>query len=184
MSRRAVFRVVITSVALWTAVLWSVAVPAPSGQQQSRGAREDMSQYLPPGSGKPLVARECSTCHDLGGIVRLRASRQDWEAVVLDMVARGAPLTIEDADAITAYLSEVFGPKAPPLVDVNTATGDELVKLPGVTPALAGRLLEQRQEKGLFSSRDEVRAVLGLDEGAFERFKWYVRAQRTPQSGR
>jgi mono/diheme cytochrome c family protein len=181
MSGRNLLRALITSAAVWTVAFWAVAGGAPSGQRGApRADREDMSQYLPPGAGKALVARECTVCHDLDGVVRLRTSKGEWEAVVLDMVARGAPLMIEDADAIIAYLSEVFGPQAPPLVDVNTASADELAKLPGVTSDLAGRLVQHRQQKGPFSSRDEVRAALGFDEGTFEKVKWYLRAQPNP----
>lgn len=177
MSRRGLYLTVSLSAALWTVVLLVASASGASGQQRASGAREDISEYLPPGNGKALVAKECSACHDFRSVVRLRASKQAWEAVVLDMVARGAPLMIEDADAITGYLSEVFGPKAPPLVDVNTATRDELVKLPGMTPALADRVEAHRKEKP-FSSREEVRAVIGFDAPAFDKVKWYIRAAR------
>ena len=163
---------------LYLVALLVASASGASAQQPASGARENISEYLPPGNGKALVAKECSACHEFRSVVRLRASKQAWEAVVLDMVARGAPLMIEDADAITAYLSDVFGPKAPPLVDVNTATQDELVKLPGMTAALADRLAAHRKEKGPFSSRDEVRAVIGFDAPAFEKVKWYIRAAK------
>jgi hypothetical protein len=168
-------RALITSVALWTVAFWAVAERIPAGQQGGGGAREDMSEYLPPGSAKELVARECTVCHDLDGVVRMRATKAEWEALVLDMVARGAALMVEDADKIIAYLSEVFGPQAPPLVDVNTATPEEFAKLPGVTPAVVGKAIEQRQQKGPFTSRDEVKSALGLDDRAFEKVKWYLR---------
>lgn len=135
-----------------------------------------MSQYLPPGSGKTLVIEQCATCHDLAGVVHLRASKAAWEAIVIDMVARGAPLLVEEVDAITAYLAEALGPTAPPLVDVNSASRDELVKLPGVTPAMADRLIDHREQTKPFSSRDEVQSVLGLDDAAFGKLKWFLRA--------
>jgi len=177
-------RAVILSMGLWTAALWAVSSSLPAAEQRTDGARKDMSEYLPPGSGKVLVAKECSTCHDMAGVVRLRASKEKWEAVVLDMVARGAPLMIEDADAITTYLSEVFGPTAPPLVDVNTAGRDELVKLPGVSPALADRLVAHRDTHGSFPSRQDVRTVLGLDPTAFEKIQWFIRVEPPATAGR
>ena len=176
MNRRCFYLAVLPSVALWTGSMVLAASSGAAGQERNNARESQMVQYLPPGSGKPLVAKECSSCHDFLGIVRLRASKAKWEAVVLDMVARGAPLTIEDADAITAYLSEAFGPKAPPLVDVNTATPEDLVKLPGVTPDLAARVIAHRKEKGPFASREEVQAVLGLEAPAFEKAQWYIRA--------
>jgi DNA uptake protein ComE-like DNA-binding protein len=143
--------------------------------QAQRPPREDFTEYLPPGEGKALVAAQCSSCHELKGTVQLRHSKQEWEAVVLDMVARGAPLTIEEADAIIGYLSTVFDTSAPPVVEVNTAARADLIKLPGVTPALADRLIAHRAAKGPITSRETVRAVLGLDEPSFARMKWYLK---------
>jgi len=178
MTRRGYCLGLLSSLALWTGAIVTAAGSANDGQQPSTARETEMTEYLPPGSGKALVAKECSSCHDFFGVVRLRASKAKWEAVVLDMVARGAPLMLEDADAITAYLSEAFGPKAPPLVDVNTATREELVKLPGVTPELADRVTAHRKEKGPFSSREDVRVVVGFDAPAFDKVKWYIRAGR------
>lgn len=152
-------------------VLWSVAAAA----QTQRASREDFSEYLPPGEGKALVAAQCSACHELKGTVHLRQSKQEWEAVVLDMAARGAPLTVEEADTIIAYLSTVFGPASPPLVDINTAAKADLVKVPGITPALADRLIAHRTAKGPLSSRESVRTALGLDEPSFAKMKWYLK---------
>ncbi len=138
-------------------------------------SREDLSEYLPPGAAKPLVAKHCATCHDLRGLIELRKPRDAWDALVLDMVARGAPLMLDEVDPLIGYLSDAFGPNAPPLVDVNTASKDELIKLPGISPPLAERLIAHRTANGPLASRDQVRTVLGLEEGAFEKIKWYVR---------
>lgn len=176
MTRRSLQRAAGISIVVCT-VIFGVAGRVSFGQQTPASSRKDMSDYLPPGAGKALVATECSTCHDLEGTIRLRASKQAWEAVVIDMVGRGAPLMIEDVDTITAYLADVFGPKSPPLVDVNTAGPDELMKLPGLTAAGADRLIESRAKKP-FASRDEVREAAGLDPTAFEKMQWYVRAEQ------
>ena len=177
-------RVMMTSVALWTAVVSTAAVPKPSALQRVRETREDISQYLPPGNGKALVAKECTACHEPGGMIRLRASKPKWEAVVIDMVARGAPLSIDDADIIIDYLSDVFGPQAPPHVDINTATRDELLKLPGVTPAAADRLVAHRNKKGASLTNDEVREAIGLDAAAFDKVRWYISGQQRPPAVR
>lgn len=143
--------------------------------QSQRRQREDLTEFLPPGAWKAFVAQRCSSCHELNGMIQLRESKQGWQALVYDMVARGAPLTVEEADQTVAYLNEAFGAAAPPLVDVNTAAKDDLVKLPGVTAPLADRLITHRTTNGPLTSRDQVRTVLGLDERAFDRIKWYVR---------
>jgi DNA uptake protein ComE-like DNA-binding protein len=146
------------------------------GAQSRQQSREDFTEYLPPGDGKTLVATQCSSCHELKGTIQLRKTKQEWEALVIDMVARGAPLTIEEADAIVGYLSTVFSPSAPPLVDVNTAAKADLLKLPGMTPELADRLIAHRTAKGSLPSREAVRTVLRIDEAGFAKMKWYLKA--------
>lgn len=162
------------------ACVWAIAGTADVTRAQ-RG--EDLSGYLPPAAGpaRAVVARECSVCHDLGGVLKLRKSAKDWEAVVLDMGARGAAITIDDIDPVVAYLSAVFGPTSPPFTDVSTATRDDLVKLPGVTPAAADALLAARASKGKLSTHDEVRAALGLDAEKFDRIKPYLYVKPDPR---
>jgi hypothetical protein len=155
--------------------VWSMVAGA-AVAQQPRQQRKDLSDFLPPGAGKTLVVTQCGTCHDLQGTIQLRKSREAWEAIVVDMVARGAPLMIEEVDPIIGYLSEAFGPTAPPLVDVNTAGKEDLVKLPGVTPPHADRLIAHRASNGPLTSREQVRTILGIDERTFDKIKWYVRA--------
>jgi DNA uptake protein ComE-like DNA-binding protein len=152
-------------------VTWAVAAAA----QTQQPPREDFTEYLPPGDGKALVVAQCSTCHELKGTVQLRRSKQEWEAIVLDMAARGAPLSVEEADAIIAYLSKVFSPTAPPLVDVNAAEKTELMKLPGITSEQADRLVAHRTAKGPLTSREAVREALGVDEPSFAKMKWYLK---------
>ena len=111
--------------------------------------------------------------------VRLRAAAPRWEALVLDMGARGATIEIDDVDPMVRYLSTVFGPKAPPFVDVNPASKAELTQLPGVAPDAADRLIAARSAAPL-SSAEQVQAAFGLDETAFQKIKYYVYVNSSP----
>lgn len=55
-----------------------------------------------------------------------------------------------------------------PLVNVNTATAEELEALPGIGPALAGRIVEHRETAGIFRDLQDLRQVRGIGEGKLE----------------
>ena len=53
---------------------------------------------------------------------------------------------------------------AEPLVNLNTATLDQLESLPGIGPALGQRILDYRQEHGPFRSVEDLLNVSGIGE--------------------
>jgi hypothetical protein len=157
---------------LLTLLLAALPLASPRAQVPA----ENQADYLPPGAGKELVETRCGVCHDLRPIVALRKSRGAWDSVVSAMVSEGASLSPDEVDVVVTYLGDVLGPQAPPLTDVNAADRDALMKVPGITAALADRLIAHRTTKGPLASRDEVRAIVGLDEAGFDKIKWYLRA--------
>ncbi|SRR5581483_7041470 len=77
------------------------------GSQKPMGTQAAVT--LPEGAGKQLVEVHCALCHDLGRIAAVKRSKSDWEAVVANMVNRGAQASPEDARAIAGYLADKFG---------------------------------------------------------------------------
>jgi competence protein ComEA len=61
------------------------------------------------------------------------------------------------------------------LLDLNSASLDQLDGLPGVGPVLAQRILDWRTEHGRFTSVDELREVNGIGERRFADLKGRVR---------
>jgi competence ComEA-like helix-hairpin-helix protein len=61
----------------------------------------------------------------------------------------------------------------PPL-DLNRATLPDLMRLPGVGPVLARRILETREAAGRFSAVDDLVTVRGLGPVKLERLKPFV----------
>ncbi len=60
------------------------------------------------------------------------------------------------------------------VVNVNTATVEQLQLLPRVGPALAGRIVEFREANGPFESIDELVAVRGIGEKSLEKLRPHV----------
>ena len=59
-------------------------------------------------------------------------------------------------------------------VNLNTATVTQLVDLPGIGPALAGRIVEHRQKNGAFKSVEDVMAVRGIGERNFAKIQGFL----------
>ena len=63
------------------------------------------------------------------------------------------------------------------VVNINTATAEELQLLPGIGEARAKAVIELRKQNGGFKSVDELVQVKGIGETALKRLRPYVRTQ-------
>jgi len=57
------------------------------------------------------------------------------------------------------------------LVNLNTATVEELDALPGIGPTYARRIIEYRETHGSFQSIEEIMQVKGIGQATFEKIK-------------
>ncbi len=60
-------------------------------------------------------------------------------------------------------------------LDVNTASAEELVQLPGVGPSLAQRIVDYRQQNGPFQTVDDLQNVPGIGPSKFDRMAPFIR---------
>ena len=65
----------------------------------------------------------------------------------------------------------LFSGAAAAALNLNTASKDELVALPGIGPAKAQAILDYRNQHGPFKSIDELRKVKGIGEKLFTQIK-------------
>lgn len=57
------------------------------------------------------------------------------------------------------------------LININTATKEDLDTLPGIGPATAQKIIDYRQEHGNFSSIEDIKNVKGIGEAKFSKMQ-------------
>lgn len=65
-------------------------------------------------------------------------------------------------------------------INLNTATKDELVALPGIGPAKAQAILDYRNKNGAFKSIEELKDVKGIGAKRYEKIKGELTVVGTP----
>ena len=83
---------------------------------------------------------------------------------------------------LPALALALFANAAFALVNLNTATKDELVALQGIGPAKAQAILDYRAQRGGFKTVEELKDVKGIGAKRFEKLK--AEFVVTPAGGR
>jgi competence ComEA-like helix-hairpin-helix protein len=108
-------------------------------------------------SGEDLFVDKCSTCHGTERALVAPRTKKGWKGVLADMANLGATLDAGEQEAILGFLTDRHG-----LVNVNTATGEELVGL-GLSKKDADTISTYRAEHGAYADFEALRRVPGLD---------------------
>ena len=66
----------------------------------------------------------------------------------------------------------------PSSVDINAATKQQLILLPGIGESFAERIILYREEHGPFRSVDDLRSIRGIGPGIIAKIRPYVRVGR------
>jgi len=70
--------------------------------------------------------------------------------------------------------AEDASPKLVGVVNINTATPEQLEWLPGIGEARAKAIVEMRKRRGGFKSVDELTEVKGIGDAAIERLRPFI----------
>jgi competence protein ComEA len=119
---------------------------------------------LPDGPGKAAFEKVCGNCHGVEVAVSRRETKDGWNAIIDDMIQRGAQASDEEFGAVSDYLSANFSKSTPGgKVNANTATAKELAAVLEISEEQAGAVVKYRTEKGDFHSAMDLAKAPGLD---------------------
>jgi len=62
-------------------------------------------------------------------------------------------------------------------ININTATKDELLQLPGIGEKTADLIIEYRKKNGLFNTVDDIKQVKGIGEKKFEKLLPFIKTK-------
>ncbi|MDB5350076.1 MAG: hypothetical protein JWN86_1323 [Planctomycetota bacterium] len=106
---------------------------------------------------------------DLDGTVSIQSDGKRWEIVGPGRVARGPPVR-HDPGAASSRSTPDIRTNSARLIDINSATQEELESLPGVGPVIARHIIEGRP----YRSADDLRRVKGIGEKRFSEIRPHV----------
>jgi len=67
------------------------------------------------------------------------------------------------------------------IININTASRDELMELPGIGETLSQRIIDYRTENGSFAASEDIMGVKGIGEGIFAKICTYISVEDVPQ---
>lgn len=85
-----------------------------------------------------------------------------------------AAILTENKIAPNKEISKTFN-KSILLVDINTATREDLLKLPNIGPVYAQRIIDYRNGVGKFQNIEELIKIKGIGKKRFEKLRPYLK---------
>ena len=77
-------------------------------------------------------------------------------------------------EAVPASAGASANVDGPAVININTATAEELEELPGVGTATAAAIIEEREAGGPFTAPEDIMRVSGIGEKKYERMRAYI----------
>lgn len=86
-----------------------------------------------------------------------------------DMARLNPEIVLKHNDLIILY------PRVDKRISINQATLLELQELPGIGPSIASKIINYRNEFGLFQTLEDIMRVKGIKEALFKKIEEHIR---------
>jgi len=93
--------------------------------------------------------------------------------LVVALAASAAPIVAAQAEGKAQPAAGVSAK----VVDLNTASAEELATVPGIGPALAQRIIEFREKEGRFQRIEDLMKVKGIGEKSFQKLRTHFKVE-------
>jgi competence protein ComEA len=124
---------------------------------------------LPEAPGRDTTQRLCgNTCHGVATWINKRESREGWDAVIEDMIRRGARAEDNDWADVSDYLAKAFNKSVPIRININLLPFKPLAQSLGIPEDMAKEIVKYRNANGKFASFEDLLKVPGVDAKLLE----------------
>lgn len=127
----------------------------------------------------PAGARVCEAIAAAGGMTDVAAESflnqaerlNDGQKVYVPSEEEAAGMEMNPVPDSTADTDQAEDSN---LINLNTASREQLMTLPGIGESKAASILEYRNSNGNFSSIEEIKNITGIKEGTFQKLKDFI----------
>lgn len=154
-----------------------ITTPAPASTESVGMIQVQVSgAIIQPGVYKITLGSRIADAIDLAGGARpdadlgdinLAGKLSDGDSILVPSLPDRSSSPIQ----ITRIPTQPLTPSSMNLIDINTASVDQLDSLPNIGPVLAQRIVDYRNAQGPFKNIDEIMNVKGIGAAMFEGFK-------------
>lgn len=104
--------------------------------------------------------------------INLAALLKDGQKIIIPYKISNQ-VTVESDKNISKNIEEVYSSSSSPSdqININTADDNTLQSLPGIGPVLSKKIIDYRNQNGLFEVIDDIKDVSGIGEKKFEGIK-------------
>jgi len=139
-------------------VITGVSATPPASVEAAPAPAQPVSLPAPPPTATPSVAAASST-----------------EAPATSATAPDTGATAQENPAPTRSDSKKLKAPSDGTVDVNTASADELERLPGVGPKMAERIIAYRTQAGPFHMAEDLMNVGGIGDKKLDKMRPFLK---------